>query len=207
VAPQAAVPLLNFRLRIDAAEACRAVPLQSVLLRVQLRIEPTRRSYADTSSTGLHDLFGQPAGWGASMRSLLWTHVNLQVPAFTGNTIAVLPVECTYDFNLAATKYFAALSDGDLPLCLLFGGTSFYQTDHGLQAAQISWEREANFRLPASTWHEMMARYYPNRAWLCIDKVAFDRLNGFKSRNSLTSWEQALEKLLSASENELAVEA
>src|SRR4029079_18935837 len=117
-------------------------------LRAQLRIEPTRRGYPSAPSAGLVELFGERARWGASMRSMLWTNVNLLVPSFVGMTQVEMHVECTFDFNVAATKYFASLNDGEVPLCFLFSGTCFYQGEHGLQAVQISWEREAHFRLP-----------------------------------------------------------
>jgi hypothetical protein len=194
--PLAATPQLCFKLRIDIADGCKSVPIQSVLLRVQLRIEPTRRGYPTGFQAGLSDLFGEPQRWGATMRSLLWTHANLLVPSFTASTLVDLPIECTFDFNVAATKYFSSLDDGDVPLCFLFSGTCFYQTDRGLQAAQISWEREANFRLPVQIWKEMMSLYYPNCAWLCLDKEAFARLHEFKSRHAIPTWEQAIERLL-----------
>ncbi len=193
---QAATPQLCFKLGITAAEECHLVPLEAVLLRIQIRIEPTRRSYDDSSETGLYDLFGEPERWGASMRSLLWTHANVTVRPFTGATVVDVPIECSYDFNIAATKYFSALEGGDIPLCFLFSGTCFYRTERGLQAAQISWEREANFPLPVQVWKDMMAHYYPHAAWLCIDQDTFDRLYEFKTRNALPTWERAIEKLL-----------
>ena len=62
---------------------------------------------------------------------------------------------CSSDFSLAATKYFAALDDGDVPLCFLFSGTVFYEAgDAALQVAQIPWDKEAVFRLPAATWRD-----------------------------------------------------
>ena len=83
---------------------------------------------------------------------MLWTHASAVVPPFTGGTVVDLPVPCTYDFNLAATKYFDALEEGDIPLCFLFSGTIFYEAaDGGLQVTQIPWEKEAYFRLPAAT--------------------------------------------------------
>jgi hypothetical protein len=195
-APLAATPQLCFKLQIDAADACHSVPIQSVLLRVQVRIEPTRRGYPPSFRPGLAALFGEPQRWGATMRSLLWTHANLLVPSFVGSTLVDLPIECTFDFNVAATKYFSSLDEGDVPLCFLFSGTCFYQTDAGLQAAQISWEREADYRLPVHFWKEMMSLYYPNCVWLSLDKHTFERLHEFKTRNALPTWEQAIERLL-----------
>jgi hypothetical protein len=136
----AAAPQLCFKLQIDAAEPCRTVEIQSVMLRVQIRIEPTRRAYPGDFKAGLCDLFGEPARWGATMRSMLWTHANVLVPPFVGTTVVDLPVECTYDFNIAATKYFASLDDGEVPLCFLFSGTCYnnYNTERRKTCAKNS---------------------------------------------------------------------
>jgi hypothetical protein len=108
-----------------------------------------------------------------------------------------LPVPCTFDFNVAATKYFSALDDGDVPLYFLFSGTIFHADEDGaLQVAPISWEKEANFQLPVRVWKEMMDLYYPNTAWLCLQKDVFDRLYQYKMRRGDPTWEQALDRLL-----------
>ena len=72
----------------------------------------TRRQYAPTEQERLLELFGEPERWGETLRTMLWTHTNVTVPAFTGSTVVDLPVPCTYDFNVAATKYFHGLEDG-----------------------------------------------------------------------------------------------
>jgi len=112
-----------------------------------------------------------------------------------------LPVPCSFDFSLAATRYFAALEEGDLPLDFLFSGTIFYQAAEGpLQVAQIPWEKDATFRLPVATWRGLMDLYYPNSAWLCLRRDVFDRLDRYRSRGSHPTWEQALERLLASAE-------
>ena len=114
---------------------------------------------------------------------MLWTHASVVVPPFTGETTAELPVPCTYDFNLAATKYFYALEDGEIPLDFLFSGSVFYQAGEGaLQVAPISWTQEARFRLPVATWQQLMDTYYPNTAWLQLRRDVFDRLYQYKVR-------------------------
>ena len=126
-----------------------------------------------------------------------WTHASVAVGPFTDSILVDLPVPCTYDFNVAVTKYFYALEDGRVPVTLLFSGTMFHEGEDGaLQVAQISWDKEAAFRLPVPVWKEMMERYYPNSAWLCLRKDVFDRLYQYKSRSGLPTWEQALESLL-----------
>jgi hypothetical protein len=106
------------------------------------------------------------------------------------------------DFHVAATKYFAALENSDVPLSFLFSGTVFYPDEEmRLQVSQIPWNKEAVFRLPVQVWQDLMARYYPNSAWLCLRRDAFDRLYEYKRQRGLPTWEQALEELWSAAES------
>jgi hypothetical protein len=197
----AAAPMLHFTLRLTETQN---QSIHAVALRCQIRIEPSRRHYEAAEKERLLDLFGQPARWGQTLKSLLWAHTSVVVPPFSGSTTVDLPVPCSADFNLAASKYFYAMENDDVPLCLLFSGTVFYEgPDQTLQVAQIPWDKEVNFRLPVSVWKQMMELYYPNSAWLCLQKDAFDRLYQFKSRNGLTSWEAALEKLLDESDQKV----
>jgi hypothetical protein len=202
VEPQrfAAAPSLLFKLRLTET-ASPPAPIQTVVLRCQIRIEPARRRYTDGERQRLLDLFGTPERWGQTLKPMLWTHAVAIVPPFNGKTVADLPVPCSYDFSQAATKYFGGLEGGEIPLCFLFSGTIFYEeADGALQATQISWEKEAYYRLPAATWQDMMDHYYPNSAWLCLQKDVFDRLARYKSLQGLPTWEQALERLLTAGE-------
>lgn len=195
VVPYAALPTLLFKLRI--ANAVEGEPIHSILLRAQIRIEAPRRTYDDESEARLRELFGEPHRWGETLRSLLWTHTTAIVPAFTGGAVAELPITCTYDFDVTATKYFHALRDGEVPLIFLFSGTVFYRyAERELQVAQISWDKEARFRLPIGLWREMMDRYFPNSAWLRVRQDVFDRLYRFRTERSLPTWEDALEHLL-----------
>jgi hypothetical protein len=195
----AAAPLLSFQLNVADSEPGPA-PIQAAILRCQVRIEPGRRRYTPAEQKRLLDLFGTPERWGQTVRPMLWTHVSLSLPPFTGSVAVDLQVPCSYDFSLAATNYFAALEEGDLPLCFLFSGTVFYEAEDGhLQVTQIPWEKEATYRLLAATWQGLMDEYYPNSAWLCLRKDAFDLLSQYRSRHGLPTWEQTLERLLSAS--------
>jgi len=198
--PYAATPQLAFKLRITQSAAEQSPAIHNILLRCQVRIEPAQRRYQPDEQEGLHELFGEPHRWGQTLRSMLWTNTVTSVPAFADDTLIDLILPCTYDFNVAATKYFAALEAGDVPLSFLFSGTIFYAgADLALQTAQISWEKEATFRLPVSVWKQMMELYYPNTAWLCLRKDLFDRLSAFKSDNAIATWDQALERLLDES--------
>ncbi len=196
----AAAPLLFFKLRVTEADT-PPTPIHAVVLRCQIRLEPGRRRYTAAERERLLDLFGTPERWGQTLRPLLWTHVSVVVPPFTGNGSVDLAVPCSYDFSLAATKYFDALEDGEIPLCFLFSGTIFYEAAAGnLQVAQIPWDKEATFRLPATIWRKLMDFYYPNSAWLCLRKDVWDHLSRYRSRQGLATDEQALERLLAAAE-------
>jgi hypothetical protein len=197
--PFAAVPQLAFELRI--ANALADETIHSVVLRAQIQIEVTRRRYSAEEQTQLRDLFGEPERWSTTLRNMLWTHAAVTVPPFQKETTAVIPVPCTFDFNVAATKYFHGLSAGDLPLNFLFSGTVFYQTPESpLQVAPISWEQEARFKLPLSVWKKLVDEYYPNTAWLCLRRDAFERLYQYKVRNGIPTWEAAIERVLADAE-------
>jgi hypothetical protein len=198
VAEFAAIPSLVFKLRIENLED---EPVRSVALNTQIRIAATGRHYEAAEQERLLELFGEPSRWKDTLRSLLWTHTVLQVPRFSGSTVVDMPVACTYDLEVVAAKYFYALEDGEVPLEFLFSGTIFYAGEDGrLQTTRISWEKEAEFRLPVRLWKEMMDQYFPNSAWVRLRKDAFDQLYDYKVRKGLPTWEATVEALLQASE-------
>jgi hypothetical protein len=198
--PFAATPLLAFELRINNDPPEQLI--HTVALKAQIQIETTRRQYDPKEQESLLDLFGTPDRWGQTLRSMLWTHATVMVPRFTGSTTAQLQVPCTFDFNVAATKYFHALSRGELPLCFQFSGTVFYQGENDLlQVSPISWDKEAKFRLPVEAWKNLMDEYYPNAAWLALSRDAFERLQQFKLRESITTWDEAIERALAAAQD------
>lgn len=197
----AAVPSLSFKLRIENLDD---EPIRSVSLNTQVRIAATQRHYEVAEQDRLLELFGEPSRWGTTLRSLLWTHTVVPVPAFSGSTVVDMPVTCTYDLEVVAAKYFHALEGGEAPLEFLFSGTVFYAGEEGrMQITRISWEKEAEFKMPVRLWKEMMERYFPNSAWLRLRKDAFDQLYDYKTRMGLPTWEATVESLMRASEQEV----
>jgi len=193
--PFTASPLLAFKLRLTNTDASELI--QSVALRCQIQIEATHRRYGAKEQAKLLDLFGAPERWSRTLRAMLWTHASVIVTPFQGSAVVDLPVPCTFDFNVAAAKYFAGLEDGEVPLNLMFSGTIFYETaTDGLQVEQIPWDREAKYRLPVQVWKDMMDIYYPNSAWLCLRRDVFDKLSQYKMDRGIPTWEEALERLL-----------
>lgn len=202
VEPFAVTPQLAFKLRIANAPPQEAI--HTVALRAQVQIEATRRGYNSQEQEHLSDLFGEPSRWGQTLRTFLWTHSSVIVPAFLEKTLVSLPVPCTFDFNVAATKYFAGLSEGEIPLCVQFSGTVFYaETGGPLRVIPIPWDKEVRFRLPVKVWKDLMDAYYPGTAWLCLERDAFERLNRYKMDRGMPTYEQALESLLRGVEEEV----
>src|ERR1700722_10420198 len=193
----AASPLLKFALRVTTQTP--DVVVLNVMLNCQIRIEPTRRIYGAAEHDMLSDLFGTPERWGQTLQSFLWMHSNVLVPAFEHECMVKLPVPCSFDFNIAATKYFHGVEEGEVPLIFLFSGSVFYR-DAGddLQIDQIAWTKESAFRLPVRVWRSMMDHYYPQTTWLCLRRDAFEQLYRYKRARGLPSFETALEELLDA---------
>ena len=193
----AAAPLLAFKVRIVSTPNDEIV--HTVALRTQIQIEVSRRKYDSNEQARLLDLFGEPDRWGQTLRSLLWTHASVVVPGFKGSGLADIPVACTFDFNVAATKYFHGVTSGDLPLCFQFSGTVFYMGEDGtLQVAPISWDKESKYRLPVKVWKSLMDAHYPNSAWLSLHRNTFEKLSQFKRREGIPTWDEALDRALAA---------
>lgn len=189
------VPLIQFKVEVTNQSPTETI--QNVILQAQIQIQAPQRSYTEKEKEKLNDLFGTPERWGQTLRTRLWTLANTTVRPFTGHTEATLSVPCSFDLNIAATKYFYALEEGDVPLLFLFSGTIFYRADNDrLQVQQISWNKESVYRMPIDTWRELMDYHYPNSAWISFDRAMFDRLHEFKTREGLASWEQVMERLL-----------
>jgi hypothetical protein len=120
------------------------------------------------------------------------------VGSFTGTTEVDLPVACSYDLEVAGAKYLHSLRDGEVPLVLLFSGTVFTTGSGGagVVAEPVPWDAEATYRLPVAVWRDVMDRYFPGSGWLRLQRDTLDRLQRFKARRALPTWDDAVEQLL-----------
>ncbi|MCF3135251.1 DUF6084 family protein [Streptomyces olivochromogenes] len=188
----AAGPTLVFRLRITAPGD---EPVHALALRCQIRIEPARRGYDGAEADGLLDLFGERSRWGSTLQPVQFAQVSLMVTGFTGETEADLVVPCTYDMDIAATRYLDALGGGEVPLLMLFSGTAFTGAG-GFRVAPVPWDREAQFRMPVATWREMVDQHFPGCGWIRLPRATMDALLAYRSRRALPSWEATVHDLL-----------
>ncbi len=192
--PYAAAPTLNFRLR---ASETTGTPVHGIALRCQLRIEPQRRRYSPGEEERLYDLFGEPARWADTLKPIQFATVTAMVPSFTGAVEVDLPVVCSYDLEIAATRYFYGLEEDAVPLLLLFSGTVFARTgEQGFAVEPVPWSAECGYRLPIRIWQDMVDRYFPNSGWLRLQHETLDELARFKAEQALPTWESTIITLL-----------
>jgi hypothetical protein len=198
-AEHAATPALQFALRVLVPDG---QPIRSILLDVQIQIAARRRGYSEGAEARLLELFGAVERWGTTLRTLPWTRTTALVPPFEGETSVEVTIPCTYDLEVTAARYFAALDDGEVPLEFLFSGSVFYATPTGaLQAARIGLDQEVQFGLPVSVWRQAMDRHFPGTAWLRVSEATFARLCAYKARHAFLGWDAALETLMDSEES------
>ena len=189
--PYAAGPSVQLDLGISAD-----VPVHTVALRTQIRIEPRRRRYTAEEADRLSDLFGEPARWGETLNPLQLATVATTVAGFTDEITATVTVPLTYDLDIAATKFCHGLADGEIPLLLLFAGTVYYQGEEGVQVGPVPWSEEATFRLPVATWRAAMDDHYPGSTFIRLSRATVDALSAYRSKHVITTWDETLERLL-----------
>lgn len=197
--PFAASPTLALRLRVTESTGIR---VHTIALRVQVRIEPQKRRYEPHESARLSDLFGTVDRYGDTLKPLLWTHVSTTLPAFDGSTEVDLSIPCSYDFEVAAHKYLAALADGDIPLVLYFNGTLFVDGQAGITAQFVPWSAETKYRLPVAVWRATMDAHFPNTAWVRLSSDVFAELDRFRLARGLRSFDAAITELCDAARTE-----
>jgi hypothetical protein len=193
--PYAVVPTLCFTLAVEALGAA----VRAVVLDVQIQIAARQRGYDTAAQERLLELFGTPDRWGTTLRTLPWLRTTLTVAAFESSTRVALPVPCTYDLEVTAARYFAALTDGIVPLEFMFSGSVFFLGPAGaLQTARIGLDREARYGLPVAVWRETMDRHFAGTAWLRVGQESFGRLCAYKARHAFAGWDDAIDALLDA---------
>jgi len=190
--PYSLTPMLSARIGITTSDD---TPIRAIALCCQTRIEPLRRNYSDDEAAGLTDLFGPRERWANTQRTFLWQHSTAMVQGFTHVTEVSMPLECTYDFEVAGSKYLHALRNGSIPLQFLFSGTVF-GTGEGLAVQLVSWESEARYDLPVEVWRDLIRRHYPNAGWVRLDHDTVAALAAYKSARGLLDLDEAVTALL-----------
>jgi Family of unknown function (DUF6084) len=193
-----AMPTIELIVEIDAEAGYE---IRTITLNAEVRIAAQRRQYGANERERLLEVFGDASQWAQSMRSLQWMRGSLNVPRFAGSTQVRIPLPCTFDFDVVASKYLIALETGEIPVDVLFTGTVFYcGSDGGLQTAMIPWESEVSFRIPVSTWRQAVDAAFPESAWIRMRRDTLKRLQAYRSRHVHADWDQMFDELLTKAE-------
>ncbi len=171
--------------------------IQSLALTVQVMIDPAKRGYDPEARERLEELFGPPAHWAPSTQGLPWAQVAVVVPAFTERTMFAIQVPCTYDLEVAATKYFYALEDGEVPLSFHFNGQIFYRGRDGkLQVTPVPWSKTSTFRMPVAAWRRMIEEHYPGGGWIRLSAETLRALNAHRAADGPPTFDACVAELL-----------
>ena len=190
----AAAPMLALDLQVRDPTGRQ---VYMIALSIQLMIEPARRRYDDQTRARLVELFGPPERWALTTRSLVWSQLDVLVPAFTGQTTVTIPIACHYDLELAAAKYLHSLPDGEAPLALHFNGMIYYRgEDGGLQMVLVPWTKSIDFRMPVEVWAQTIEHYYPNTAWVAVRSQTLEALQEAKRQRGIPTLDECLTQLL-----------
>jgi hypothetical protein len=199
--PYAVSPILTVRLRIEDASEEK---IHAMALRAQVRIEPQLRRHSQAEAEALADMFGPRERWTDTLRSFLWMQSSTLVQGFTGSTEVDLPLSCTYDFEVSASRYLHALEDGNVPLILMFSGTVFTRGAAGFGVEQIPWDKEVHHEMPVRVWRDLIAQQFPSTGWLRLDHDVLAALATYKAAHGLTTSDEALTHLLARAREAVA---
>jgi hypothetical protein len=189
----AASPTIAFALDVESDE-----PIEAMVLRVQLRIEPQWRSYDGTEKTLLNDLFGTPDRWQTTLRTFSWADVPVIVPGFEGSTRAEICIPCTYDFDQAATRFLHALAGGEVPLRFLFSGAIFRRGGKTFSTERVPWSCEYAYRMPLEVWQSAMRACYGDDALIRVHRETLEKLHRYRALAGAISWDDLFERLMGA---------
>ncbi|MBV9465194.1 MAG: hypothetical protein JO206_00145 [Solirubrobacterales bacterium] len=190
----AAAPMLAIDLEVSEPSGRQ---VYMIALSVQVMIEPARRRYDASAHARLVELFGAPERWAVTTRSLVWTALDVLVPPFTGSCTVSIPVSCHYDLELAASKYLAALEDGEAPMAMHFNGTIYYRDERGgLQIVLVPWNTSIDFKLPVAVWRETIEHYYPATTWITVGASTYEALQRAKLDRGLATLDATVQALI-----------
>ncbi len=193
----AAVPTLQLSVRADAGGAA----VRGLALNADVRIAAQRRRYGADESARLAELFGTPEQWARSIGSLPWVRTAVNVPAFENEADFDVLLPCSYDFEVAATKYLTALGDGVIPIDVVLTGSVFYAAADGrLQMTKLPWDSELTARVPLPAWREAVDSAFPDSGWLRLDRALLQRLQAYRSRAAFTDWNATIDALLAVAQ-------
>jgi uncharacterized protein DUF6084 len=189
-----AAPGVRFHVHVAEPEGRE---VYTVALSTQVQIDPARRAYDDATRERLVEHFGAPERWAATTHPFPWARVEALVPSFTGSTTCTVEVPCTFDLEVAASRYFDALPDGEVPLSFHFNGTVLYRgPEDRLQVVLVPWSSTSRWRMPVDVWRRTIAAHFPGGGFVRLQHETLDALARRKAERGLHTFDDVVRELL-----------
>lgn len=189
-----ATPGVRFHLHVTEPEGRE---VYTIALSAQIHIDPARRGYDEATRERLVELFGAPERWGATTHSFQWARVQCLVPSFTGSTAFALEVPCSYDLEVASSKYFDSVNDSEVPLSFHFNGTVLYRGDDDrLQVVLVPWSCSSRWEMPVAVWKRTIDAHYPGGGWIRLEHETLAAISREKASRGLHSFDATVRDLL-----------
>ena len=190
----AAAPTLRFHLHVNDPSGRE---VHAIALSVQVQIDPARRAYDEATRERLVELFGSPERWGSTTHTFQWVRADVLVPPFCGATSFALEVPCTYDLEVAASKFIYSLAGGLVPLQFNFSGTVLYRgAADRMRVEQVPWSCTTRWEMPVEAWKGVMDAYYPGGGWVRLTTETLEALGDRKARRGSHSFDACIAELL-----------
>jgi hypothetical protein len=192
--PFAAQPTLRFELSVFEPTDR---PIYAIALKAQIMFDPARRDYDADTRAELYELFGSPERWPSTTRSFLWCHATALVHSFTGAITFGMQVPCTADLEMTASRYIAALPDGEVPLTFHFTGRVLYEgPDRSVRVVHLPWSTSAQYRLPVATWKAMIKHHHGESSFVLLHNDTMQMLSDYKREQGLHNYDASVLELL-----------
>ena len=194
MAEDAAAPALRFALEVTETSGRE---IFTIALTAQINVDPARRDLRRRrprpAGRPVRDA-GAVAGDDAQLPVGVRDDARAQL---CRRHACSLTVPCSYDLELASTKYFTGLQDGEVPLSFHFSGSIVHRGDDGrVQVVLVPWSCSAQWPLPVATWQAMMARLYPNGGYARLHPDTVARLRERQVRRGSPSLDACIAELL-----------
>ena len=142
------------------------------------------------------------AALGRHAEAVLWTHVSIDVPGFTGSTEIELPVPAPTTSRSPRRSISTRSTTARSRCSFCSAARSSPRARRASASARCPWHKDATYRLPVRVWRELMDLYFPNSGWLRLQRETLDALLRFKARRALATWDEVVERCCSAEAGE-----
>ncbi len=143
--------------------------VHTIALSAQIQIDPARATYDAETRARLVELFGAARALGRDDPGLpAGRAIEVLVPASPARRRSPSRCRARYDLEVAASKYFYSLPDGEVPLTFHFSGMVLYSGDEatGCRSRRCRGAAPRAGACRSTRGSARWPRYYPGGGWV-----------------------------------------